>query len=59
MVKFGTGLPEDTPESITAVAEAEVAATEVPAVQRGKEIRQKAAQSKKRGKQNGYIDSGK
>ena len=31
VVKFGTGLPEDTPESITAVAEAEVAATEVAA----------------------------
>ena len=59
MAKYGIGLPEDTPESIAVVAEAEVAATEAAVMHRGKEVRQKAAQSKKRGKQNGYIDSGK
>ena len=40
-------------------AEAEVAAREAAVIQRGKEVRQKAAQSKERGKQNEDIDSGK
>ena len=59
VVKYVTGLPEDTSESIAAAAEAEVAAREAAVIQRGKEVRQKAAQSKERGKQNEDIDSGK
>ena len=59
MLKYGIGLPEDTSESTAAAAEAKVAATEATVIQRGKEVRQKVAQSKEWGRQNEDIDRGK